>query len=635
MPFDPSKLDPAKVEFIKKFNGQDASDVQAASFDPSTLTPHTAEFVAKSDGSDVAPQIIQKQPEDISNLDRFKIANFSNDPQASMAYLRDKYPNYEVGLVNDQIGLRKKGDEGPYQALMPKVQASDVWKDPGKVLHRATDFTTDVGSGILSSGAAGLAAAPLLETGPGALAAGSAAGGAASAGLEGLRQGLGKYFGVNKDIQAGPIAVQGVSGAAAPLLFGAGPAKGAIGAGYDFASQKVFPKIGQAISGVPAKTILTASEKMPEIKKLEQEGVTDFAEKAHENISQGLQDAKTKVGQQIQAGIEGAGGSIDASAAKKPFEDLLNKLQTQWDNIKTPEVKEKMKDVADQLKYYFSKEPVKDPTTGQLVLDSYGNPVTEVMSLSPQQAFGLKQSMADLGDLDKVKATGIKSSLSGMSPAQKEIAIAARKSKSALDEGIGQAVDAADSATGGMSNLRSQYRDLNNMQDYLEPYFKTPEKTYNTMRNMGGKNKEVLMESLQNMDQKYGTNSMDNAKTLDAYNYFGNPTFNPLSSGGTTSTTRSIPLAGVGLGAGYYLGNKIHAGPLLGGLGMMAGGTMGSPAALRQYMNVGSGIRAIGNALSPVAPAVGQAGLNLYNRQDNMAPQSPWSLFPNQQGVQQ
>lgn len=572
------------------------------------------------------PKILQKQPEDVSDLDRFKIANLGNDPKASMEYLRQKYPDYEVGMVGDQIGLKKKGDQGPFQALMPKVGLTDIWQAPGKIAHRATDFTSDLASGLASTLAGAGAATAALPTGPaGVVAAGAAGGAAGGAGFEGLRQGLGKYFGVNQEVKSEPVVNAGVAGGVGNLAFGAGPATGAIGAGYNLFAKKVAPKLGEIVSGVPAKTIATASERMPEIRNLEQNGVTDFSTQAHENISKGLQTAKQEIGQKIQQGIENAGGTIDLATAKEPFEELYSRLKAQYNDLKTPELRQKLKDVKETINNYFSKEPVH-------TMDEFGNPVIvpgEVFTMNPEQAFDLKKSMADLGELDKVKATGIKSSLAGMSPAQKDIAVAARQSKKALDDGIGAAVDAADGTTGGMSNLRGQYRELNNLQNYLEPQFSTPEKTFNTMRNVGSKNKQVLMETMSNVDKKYGTDMLDNAKLLDAYNYFGNPSFNPLSTKGSTSTGRAIPLAGAGLGAGYYLGNKMHAGPLMGAAGLAAGATLGSPAALRQYMNVGTAIRGAGNVLGPATPAIPQTVYNASNRNGNMAPQSPWTFLPN------
>ncbi len=377
---------------------------------------------------------------------------------------------------------------------------------------------------------------------------------------------------------------------------------------------------------------------MPEIKQLEQQGVLDFAEKAHENIADNLAQAKQKIGQNIQSSIEIAGGTVDLTEAKKPFEDLLGKLRDQYKTLKTPEVKSKIKDVEDQLKFYFSKE--NDVPNVKTFADEFGNTVAQAPEsigiVTPTQAFSLKQSMADLGGLDKVRDTGLKSSLNGMSPAQKEIAIAARQSKSALDQGISKAVDTAEQNTGGMQNLREQYRDLNNLTDYVEPYFKTPEKTYNTMRNTGNsKSKEILLQTVGDMDKKYGTDALNNAQLLDAYNYFGNPSFSPLSTGGSTSTGRAIPLAAAGGTVGYWIGNKFHAGYPGMVAGATLGSTLGSPSALRQYMNVGQGIRSAADFLGPANTAI---PLSVGNAtiQNNQYKQSPWNLFPQQQpqGVQ-
>lgn len=591
--------------------------------------PWKAEFVKKFNGQDYEAQpkktLKQTMPEGISFADRFKIANFSNDPKTAANWLREKYPDFDVGFVGDQIAMKPKGVPAEFQAIIPEVKVSDIWENPEKVLQRATDFTADValgvGSGLAAGGAAGLTAL----SGPGALAAGAAAGGATSAAGEGLRQKIGQALGINEEIKGAPIATAGALGAGGTLLTGAGAAKGAIGKGYDYAAKKIFPKVGEVISGVPAKTISTAAARMPEIKALEKQGVLDFAEKAHEGISGNLNAAKQQIGQNIQQSIEGAGGSVDIAAAAKPFQDLLDKLNKQFAKFKSPEIAQKIKDVEQELKYYFG--------MGEHVVDDYGNPVTRFTTqVDPSQAFALKKSMAQLGELDKVRDTGIKSGMSAMSPAQQELAAAARQSKSALDKGIGEAVDLAENTTGGMSQLRTQYRDLMNMEDYLEPHFKTPEKTFNTMRNMQGKNKEILLETMGNVDKKYGTNAVQDAELLDAYNTFNNPSFNPLSTKGSTSTGRAVPLAGLGAAVGGTITNKLGMGYMPGlVIGGGAGSTLGSPAALRGYMAVGRGIRNTGNFLGPVSPATAQTGLNVM--QNPMFQKSPWTLFP--QGEQQ
>ncbi len=572
------------------------------------------------------PKIVQEMPEGVSFADRFKVANFANDPQAAMTWLRKQYPNFEVGLVGDQIAMKPKGASSAYKALIPQVEVSDLWKNPQKVLERATDLTADLVSGTASGVAAGAAAAPSLITGPGALAAGALAGGAANSAAETLRQRIGQYFGVNERLDPSQVATSGLLGGAGTLALGAGSAKGLIGKGYDVLAGKVLPKVGEIVSGVPSKALSVGARRMAEIKNLESQGVLDIAEKAHEDISQNLMQVKQKIGQNIQSGVEKAGGTVDISDARKPFEDLLQKLKQKYpdEKLRTPEVATKIKDVEEQLKYYFSNEP--------LGFDEYANPVYK--SISPQQAFDLKRSMAQLGELDKVRDASLKSSLAGLSPAQQEIAQAARQAKNALDKGIGEAVDRTDAVTGGMSQLKSEYRDLSNLEDYLEPHFKSPEKTFNTMRNMGGKNKEVLLQTMKQTDQKYGTSMLNNAELLDAYNYLGNPSFNPLSTKGSTSTGRAVPLAGLGAAIGGTISHKLGAGYMPGlVLGGGAGAALGSPAALRGYMAVGRGLRSAGGALGPATGAAGQFGLNVM--QNNMDPtsMSPWTLFP-QQGAQ-
>lgn len=579
--------------------------------------------------------IKQHMPEALSKADRAIVANFSNDPQASIEWLREKYPGFDFGIVGDQIGMRPQGQTGDYYAVVPKFTLAEIGKNPSEFLNQVTDQAYNIASGVASGTAALGAGALAAPSGPGALAAGTAAGGATGAAAETLRQQIGKSLGINKEIKPGEILTQGVVNAAAVPLFGAGKAiPGVAGVAGDFVKGSVLPKVGEMVSGVPAQSIRNFAKNSGAVKKMEKEGVLDLVEQTHEGIVTPLMQKKMEVGQQIGQAIDNAGGSVEIAQAKQPWLDLKLRLEQQLERNPTNEIKDKLSEVTKTIDYYF---PVTETQTKQVptgFTDYFGKPTFQevttssepITRLSARDAFNLKQSMADLGELDKVRS-GTKSSLTGMSPAQKEMANTARDSKKALDNGIGEAVNASDN----LGDLKNQYRDYTDLQNTLDKHFSNPEKTFSTMQNIEGKNKKVLYETM----QRYDPGALKNAEIFDAYKYFGEASLNPLSTKGATSTGRAVPLAAATAAVGSWLGNKAGIGYLPGAvIGGAVGHTVGSPYALRGYMKLGRGINNVQNTLGPLNAAVPQVGSNIYS-ENNPNMQIPWTLFPtnNNQGA--
>jgi len=317
---------------------------------------------------------VEEMHPDISVKDRLIVENFGNDPESSLKYLRDKYPKLQFGMVGDRIGVLGKG-ESQFRFVNPDMSFSNELLNPKElgldIAGQGANIAKGVGSTV-ASGVGGLAGAPL--GGVGALGGAAAAGGAANAGGEYLRQQIGRALGVNEEIKGGPIAVDAATGAAAPLLFGTGataaqiakagvnPATqaGLAGKAYNAVAQKVLPKVGEAVSGVPQETIKYAANNLDKIKELEKKGVLDFATDAHESIVQPIQDAKLKIGQDIQKKIESAQIPVDVTEAQKPFQDLLAKLKAQQVKLNTPEVQQKLDDVGEAIKHYLTEKP---PTT--------------------------------------------------------------------------------------------------------------------------------------------------------------------------------------------------------------------------------------------------------------------------------
>lgn len=219
-----------------------------------------------------------------------------------------------------------------------------------------------------------------------------------------------------------------------------------------------------------------------------------------------------------------------------------------------------------------------DPGTGKRISSQ-----NEIPNAVPaQEAFRLQQDLADTADLASTK-NGLLSRLVGKSPGDKRLAEAAREGYANLNNVLQQATENADNTLGSSGALKDEYKRLSQIQKTLNPYFKDPNTTYSTLSNLGRKNKQMLYEQLGKIDKEMGTNVLDDARLMEAYSTFSKPSLDPLSSGGVTSTSRSVPLSESAGDLGYYLGAGMGPGTGVAGraIARQFGRLWGSPAAIR------------------------------------------------------
>lgn len=559
------------------------------------------------------PRITQKMPEGVSKEDRALIANFSNDPNSAVNWLQKKYPDFDIKIIGDQIGMKPKGSTEDHFALIPNASITDIFKQPSNLLQKISDHAYDIAAGIATAEAAALGAPLGAGGGPlGMLGTGAAAAGTAGAALEAGRQQVGKELGINTEIKPGEVATSGLVNAASVPLFGAGRVKGLAGKTYDVAAGRVAPWVAEVASGVPAEATRNYVKNASNIKAMSGVGTKQLSKEVRQEVRDTLNNAKLKVGQEIGDAVGKARAEVDLTEVKKPWKDLLAKLENEYRALGTPELAKKLADVRKEYEFYFS----------TAVPDEYGNLVkSELTTVSPQQAFKLKESMSQLGELDKVKPGAIQSSLEGMTPAQKELASTARDSKSVLTDRIASSADATAESPGLLTGLNKKYSDIVQTQKDLNAPFKT---TKSTARAMSSGDADLLA-TLRDMDLNYGSDLMSKAQIYDAYKYYGNPSFLPVSTKGTVSTGRIGVAGGTGAAIGSSISNKMGLGFMPGAVvGGGAGTLLGGPAAIKQYAKVGQGVRNIQGVLGPLNSAPGQIGANIYGPEELP---SPWTLF--------
>lgn len=584
-------------------------------------------------------KITEEMHPDISYGDRAIVKNFSNSPEGSLAFLQKKYPNLQLKLGGDSGDriLAKRPEEQSWKTLDPDAGILQTLRhDPMEILKDLGDVGTDLASGVATGAAT--AAGGLFGALPGAMAAGGAAG----AGTEFLRQKIGQGLGVNDDWKGGDVAASGAFGAAAPLLFGTGATAGQVaeraaakaGAGATgdellAAAKEVsegqrgalgrlrdyfLPRVGAATSGVPADVIKAFADDPATLKALESSGVSDFLHAKGDQVGETLRNARGAVGQKIGDMLEKSGAPhIDLAGARAPMEELLQKLQTDRQKFgankaidsEISQVQEKIAELFHETKPGTPGTPGTAPsslvgTNGQpLTPGTPGTPGTPPVSvpkasLDPRSAMNLKQRVDDVAQFVGMKPNAAGPRFAANATAfEKQLANAAAQSSTVLG-------DALDAASTGLGPNRQEYKRLMRVQQDMAPYFNSPEKIFSTLSNANNKTRQVLLERLQSFDKEFGTDLVESAKQLQVYKHFGGGgSLLPTSSGGTTSTSRSLlaraiggPVGGL---AGYQIGGAIapddHEARYLGaGAGAAVGATaasaLGGPAAIRQAIQL-------------------------------------------------
>lgn len=547
-----------------------------------------------------APMVTQEMHPSLTLKDRLVVKNLSNSPDASLAYLQKNHPDLEVQNLNGQIIVRKPGEQ-TYKVLDP-----DTGFFSKDFLMDAADIAYDVGSGI-AEGAATTAGgiAGFASPVPGGTLMGAAgAGGAASAASEALRQKLGQLAGIPQEMDYGQVGMSGVIGAASPLLFGVDKMPGAKQAVKETAEEalkreaveqasegllkKGGIKLASLATGIEDDTLREGYKRLSAIKEFEKTGVTDFVEETHDDIKSTLFEAKTQVGKDIGQKITNAGESVNVSSAKNKIKDLIKEYEEKANILNTPGMKEKLAEVRGVYDELFK--------VGKNA---------EVKNVSADVAFELQQQLADLAELHKSNA-GIMSRFSKKGVGDKRLANAATDAYKDLAKAIEETIDKAGEKTGTLKELKNKYAELSRLQKDIAPKFASPEKTYNTLRTISGKNKQFFYEKIKKMDETLGTNVADKAKDLEVYSLFSKASPDAISTKGSTSTSRSIPLAIAGGTIGYGIGGFPG-----GAIGSFLGAKAGSPAAMRLGME----------ALTPINRA--------RKAMPNIEKQSIWNLMNN------
>jgi hypothetical protein len=548
------------------------------------------EMYKQKKSASAEPNIIQEMHPDFTTMDRLIVKNLSNSPESSIAYLKKQHPNMEISQKNGEVIGRNPGEKNfgvldPDTGVHPFTGTKEFLRDAGDVAY-------DVLSGIpvqaatALGGAAGFASPIPGGTMMGAMGAGAAANSA----NEYLRQKLGQLAGIPQEVDPSQVKMAGAIGAASPALLGVGKAPGVAAIakdGFDAASRGLLNRgaVGgvSLATGIPSQELREGFNRLGTVKNLENVGATGYAEEAQKGIKDTLDQARESSWQKIQNTLDKSNVNINLTEAKQKLQDLLTKYKNS--DVDNSIMKNKISEVENTIKNVFGEDvPAQTAQVASGVLDQTGAPLMKTVETAPAKvaassvsakgAYELQNQLGEISDLNK---SSFLSKLTGKDAADRELALTAKSAQ----KSVGDTLDKAISDAGGdsVNGLKSEYAQAATLQKQIAPKFATPEATYNTLRNLSGKNKQILFEKLGAMDSHYGTDVLEKAKDLQAYNRFSNASSDAISGGGSTSTSRTVPLA-MGAGAlGYHFGGYPAA-----AAAAFAASKAASPAAVRMGM---------------------------------------------------
>lgn len=508
---------------------------------------------------------------EISWKDRALVKNLATNDDESFNYLQKQYPQLNFKKINGEIVAKKPG-ENVYRKLDPnKLEWSDI-----------SDVAYDVGSGVLSSAAtAGAGIAGALGGGVGAIPAAMAAGGLSSAGLEAARQKLGTMAGVNQGpMDLGSVGTSGAFGLASPLLLGSGASAKAIaqGAAKAAAGKEVSkealesfaktqsgalnrfkgwaaPKVGSLMSGIDEETILNASKNLEKVKAADTQGHYDLFKGMADEFKGSFDNKRRELGKSIGSSKEMASTRIDLSPIREDLDGLIKSYEDVFLRHKTPEA---------QSQYEYIKQMIESR-------------IPQGKEVDAKTAFEIKDILSDIGNIVKSKHQVFDERSAKLPKVDADLERITRTAASKLSKKIND-------ANPELAKLNKEYSKLLQDGETINKYFDDPKKVEATLRSIGSKNKEAVRTELVDLGERLGIDVVERAKEHKYLSTFAKPTGDVQSLAGTTSTSRTIPLAGIGATLGWMLGQGVGLSYPLAALGGWAGAKSGSPAALRAYM---------------------------------------------------
>jgi hypothetical protein len=514
---------------------------------------------------------------DVSVADRLITKNLANSPEAVMGYFGENHPDLESRNYGGEIQVRKKGDSEwrkldanngyfdtlkgvasltPQGMLLNKL-VNGEWVNPqGKeTLADAGDLASDVVGGAVTGAA--------MKAGP------IAAGGAAAA-TEALRQKLGQYFGIPQDVNMKEVALQGGLNTALPVI-----GKGA-SAGWNVVKSDLAPWVGSHVTGIRSDIIKALPDKLDKIEKMTGEGILSFGEKTAKKVAHAVNRAQTKAMNLYDQVLDRMPGTVDVKGGMKVLDDYVDEAAAAYERVPNADNKKALNDAIAIRDKFFKDSSGKTETKLSLgddgIITKSEAPATLDTKLRPRDALEVTKRLRDEGNLRKMADVG--PFRTGELPYDRPLAEARTKINVAMDK-----------ANPEFQKARSTWTNLQDQKEIADDIFGNDRDVYKKLLGLGRKTNAGQYEQAMRLDKAYPEAGIKNAiEDAQLHYYFGEPANQAISIGGSTSTSRTLPLTLAGRDLGQTMGSAMGssvAADALGTAGGFIGSTLGSPATVK------------------------------------------------------
>lgn len=333
--------------------------------------------------------------------------------------------------------------------------------------------------------------------------------------------------------------------------------------------------IMSVVSGIPKEAIETYAKNKKLVSSLDQVAAEELTQQAAAQARGAVGQSRKAAGQALQNAMEQAGNkTVNIVDFKKMLEDAAAMPKSALKNQSAQELYADMQGKIKGILTKVEEVPESLQLSPQGILEKVPAGIKEVpipSELTAQQLFDMKQQLKEMADAYGGR-TGLLSKL-----AMKDAPMVSKKFEADMMGAIKRVDDLIDNATSGASaDARAQYAKLSKTADAADRYFSTPEKTFGTLSNISSRAKAPARRIMQEADKAFGTNLEQTGKILESAKYFNEPSWFPISSGGTTSTSRTIS----GAATGGYLARSL-LGPEFSEVGALLGSVGQSPKAVK------------------------------------------------------
>lgn len=408
----------------------------------------------------------------------------------------------------------------------------------------------------------------------------------------GAAQGAGRAISEEKDLK--DIALEagkgmGISGVtyglvkAVPIVYEKG--KQVVGKVTDFIgdkSKKVFIKAANALTGETEKNIKTFIDKHDAVEKMLAESGGDVsvaADTVRQKLQSQIQAFRRSQGAKIQSALDDV--STDRIVSSDSIIDGLERVKSKINVKLKPEE-------AAQIDELIAK--IKDVAGIAGKTDSKGG------TLSLKEVFEVQDML-----YDSAKGSYLKGG---------QIFMPGKMSQQAAKSGAREAKIILDQAVPELRQANEALSKLHKIEENINKNLIAPGKSESAILAAGGATAGRNRLYLKEMGNILGKDVVGEAENLSAAAAFGNPNIMPKSSGGTTSTSRTLISGALG---------TIFGGPV----GGVVGAVITSPLALKQAINAGMISKpilekVIGTPLNFADQAVIQKALQFVNSPQGM-----------------